>query len=223
MTSQDELRALICEAGRRMYHKNLVSASDGNISARLGGDQYLVTPSGVSKGHMKQDDLVIADGEGRKVSGEGKVSSEFVTHLAAYEERPDIQSVVQAHPPKAVGFTLAGHSLAELLLPEVVFAVGSIPTTEYATPATKEGALAIRLLIRECDALLLDRHGAITVGKNVMDAYFKMEKIEHAAESILTAKLLGNTQTLTPDQMKKLLAAREDYGATGKIFLPRCE
>lgn len=220
MTSQDDLRKLICEVGRRMYDKNLVSATDGNISVRLGNDQYLVTPSGVSKGFMQPDDLVIANGAGEKVSGTGKVSSEFFTHLAAYEERPDIQSVVHAHPPTAIGFTLAGHSLAELLLPEVVFAVGRIPTTEYATPGSKEGAIVIRDLIRECDALLLDRHGAITVGDDVMDAYFKMEKIEHAAGSILTAELLGTVRELTPEQMRKLFAAREDYGAKGKLYLP---
>jgi L-fuculose-phosphate aldolase len=219
MASNDELRKLICEVGRRMYDKNLVSATDGNISVRLDEGEYLVTPSGVSKGFMQPDDLVIANGAGEKISGTGKVSSEFFTHLAAYEERPDVQSVVHAHPPKAIGLTLAEQSLTELLLPEVVFAVGGIPTTEYATPASKEGAVVIRDLIRECDALLLDRHGAITVGDDVMDAYFKMEKIEHAAESILTAKLLGSTKKLTSDQMTKLFASREDYGARGKLYL----
>lgn len=221
MIMQDELRETICEVGRRMYDKDLVSATDGNISIRLDDDQYLITPSGVSKGFMKPDDIVIANGAGEKVSGTGKVSSEFFTHLAAYEERPDVQSVVHAHPPKAIGFTLAGHLLTDLFLPEVIFAVGGIPTTEYATPASKEGAVVIRELIRECDALLLDRHGAITVGDDVMDAYFKMEKIEHAADSILTAKLLGSTQTLTADQMTKLFASREDYGVKGKLYFPR--
>ena len=219
MTSHDTLRNLICEVGRRMYDKNLVSATDGNISIRLDDDEYLVTPSGVSKGFMQPEDIVIANGVGEKLSGAGKVSSEFFTHLTAYEERPDVKAVVHAHPPKAIGFTLAEQSLTELLLPEVVFAVGGIPTTEYATPASKEGAVVIRELIRESDALLLDRHGAITVGNDVMDAYFKMEKIEHAAESILTAKLLGSTKTLTSDQMTKLFASRENYGASGKLYL----
>jgi L-fuculose-phosphate aldolase len=127
--------------------------------------------------------------------------------------------VVHAHPPKAVGFTLAGIGLDRLLLPEVVFALGRIPTARYATPATLEGGEAIRELIRECDALLLDRHGAVTVGSGVMDAYFKMEKIEHAAESILTAHLLGAPQELTSDEMTRILAAREAYGAHGKLFL----
>lgn len=220
MASHEDLRNLICEIGRRMYAKNLVSATDGNISVRLEGGEFLVTRSGVAKGFMRPDDLVIANGAGEKVSGTGKVSSEFFTHLAAYEERPDIQAVVHAHPPKVIGLTLAGQSLTELLLPEVVFSVGGVPTTEYATPASKEGAVVIRKLIRECDAVLLDRHGAVTVGDDVMDAYFKMEKIEHAAESILTAKLFGSVEELTGEQMRKLLAVREDYGAKGRLYLP---
>lgn len=218
MSAEHATREAICEVGRRMYQKNLVSASDGNISARLGDDRYLCTPSGVSKGYMKPEDMVIADGGGEKVSGDGRVSSEFFTHLAAYEEREDVHAVVHAHPPKAVGLTLAGVTLKDFVLPEVVFALGGIPTTEYATPGTKEGAEVVRPLIRECDALLLDRHGALTVGPDVMDAYFKMEKIEHAAESILTAHLLGKIQTLTPEQVEKLFAARGDYGLKGKVF-----
>lgn len=220
MTSQAELRELMCDIGRRMYEKNLVSATDGNISVRLGENEFLVTPSGVSKGFMKPGDMVVSNKKAEKLSGDGKVSSEFFTHLAAYEERSDIKAVVHAHPPKAIGFTLAEVPLTELLLPEVIFAVGTIPTTDYATPASKEGAVVIRDLIRKCDALLLDRHGAITVGNDLLDAYSKMEKIEHAAESILTAKLLGSVRTLTPQQLEQLLATRMDYGASGKVYLP---
>lgn len=213
-----DLRNAICEVGRRMYEKNLVAATDGNISVRLEGDRFLCTPSGVSKGFMKPRDLVIADDEGNKVEGDGKVTSEFFTHLAAYEERPDIGAVVHAHPPRAVGCTVAGISLTDYVLPEVVYAVGGIPTTDYATPASKEGAEVIRELIRECDALMLDRHGALCVGHDLFDAYFKLEKIEHAAESIFTAHVLGKVRTLTSDQVEKLLRVREDLGVTGNIY-----
>ena len=106
MTELD-IRKAICEAGRRLYAKNLVAATDGNLSARIGPDRYVCTPSGVSKGYMNPRDLVIADGKGHKLAGEGKVTSEFSTHLAAYEERPEMSAVIHAHPPKAIGFTLA--------------------------------------------------------------------------------------------------------------------
>ncbi len=218
MTTDSELREMICEVGRRMYDKDLVSATDGNISVRLEADRYLCTPSGVSKGFMKPGDLIVADGAGKKISGDGKVTSEIFTHLAAYEERPDVHAVVHAHPPKAVGFTLAGASMVEWILPEVAFVLGGIPTTEYATPASKEGSVVIRELIRECDALLLDRHGAVTVGPDLMDAYFKMEKIEHAAESLLTAHLLGETRRLGKGELERLVATRAEFGLKGKVY-----
>jgi len=103
MTRELELRAEICEIGRCLYAKNLVAATDGNISVRLDDGRFMCTPSGVSKGSMQPEDLVIADGQANKLEGSGRVSSEFFTHLAAYEERPEIRAVVHAHPPKAVG------------------------------------------------------------------------------------------------------------------------
>jgi L-fuculose-phosphate aldolase len=217
MTELD-LRKTICEAGRRLYAKNLVAATDGNISARIGPNRYLCTPSGVSKGYMNPRDLVIADGQGNKISGEGRVTSEFFTHLAAYEERPEMNAVVHAHPPKAIGFTLAGVSLSDCVLPEVVYTIGGVPTTEYATPATPEGGKVIRELIRQCDALLMDRHGALTIGVNVIDALHKMEKIEHAAETMLTAHLLGRVRKLERDEVQKLYQVREAYGVSGRAF-----
>lgn len=220
MTPEPALREAICEIGRRLYVRNLIAAADGNISVRLASNRFLCTPSGVSKGFMAPGDLLIADAKGQTIEGSGKVSSEFFTHLAAYEERPDVRAVVHAHPPKAVAFTLAGRSLEPLVLPEVVAALGAVPTAPYATPGTKEGADAVRILIRQCDALLLDRHGAITVGPDLFDAYFKMEKIEHAAETLFAAYTLGEVPPLTEDQIVRLIAARESYGARGKFYRP---
>lgn len=218
MSTELDLRKTICDIGRRMWEKNFVAATDGNISVRLDGHRYLCTPSGVSKATMHPRDLIIADADGNRLEGEGRVTSEFLTHLAAYEERPDVQAVVHAHPPKAIGFTLAGISLADCVLPEVVYSIGGVPTTRYATPATEEGSEVIRDLIRNCDAVMLDRHGAVTVGADLIDAYFKMEKIEHAADSLLTAHLLGRVRTLEPEEIEKLYRVREDYGVTGKAF-----
>ena len=217
MTELD-LRKAICEAGRRLYAKNLVAATDGNISVRLGPGRFRCTPSGVSKGFMAVNDLIVADAKGHKITGDGKVTSEFSTHLAAYEERPEMNAVVHAHPPKALGFTIAGVSLSDCVLPEVIYTIGGIPTADYATPATPEGAVAIRELIRKCDALMMDRHGALTVGISVLDALFKMEKIEHAAESLLTARLLGNVRKLESPEIEKLLKVREAYGVSGRAY-----
>jgi L-fuculose-phosphate aldolase len=215
-----EIRACMCEIGRRLYARNLVSAADGNISVRLGPDRFLCTPSGAAKGFMHPHEMVIADARGWRVEGEGKVSSEFLTHLAAYEVRADISAIVHAHPPTAVAFTVAGVSLEDLVLAEVVFAIGALPTAPYATPGTAEGAESVRGLVAKCDALLMDRHGALTLGASPMDAYLKMEKIEHAAQILLAAKSLGEIRPLNRDELDRILAAREVYGAPGRMYLP---
>lgn len=208
---ETELREAICEVGRRLLAKNLIAATDGNISIRLSENRFLCTPSGVPKGNLQPEDLLIADAHGKKISGRGRVSTEIFTHLAAYEERGDINAVVHAHPPKAVALTLAGISMEEKLLPEVVYALGVVPTAPYATPGTPEGAEAVRDLIRRHDALLLDRHGALTVGPDVFAAYHAMEKIEHAAGIILDSTLLGGARKLSEDELRRLHQARQEH------------
>ncbi|MFP4380466.1 MAG: class II aldolase/adducin family protein [Candidatus Sumerlaeia bacterium] len=216
-----ELKEAICEVGRRLYMKDLTVATDGNISIRLSPDRYLCTPSGVSKYDMRPGDILLADEKGNKIEGEGKVTSEFFTHLAAYEERDDISAVVHAHPPKAIALMLSGHTMEECVLPEVVYTLGGIPTTPYATPGTKEGSVVLREFIRQTDAVLLDRHGAVTVGKDVFAALRMMEKIEHAAETLVTAHLLGSVRRLKDEEIDKLLEVRVAYGFTGPTFLKR--
>lgn len=213
-----QLRKAICDVGRRLYDKNLALATDGNISVRLGPDRYLCTPSGVAKGRMEVNDLIIADGSGKKLEGAGKVTSEFTTHLVCYRERPDIHAVVHAHPPKAIGLSIAEVDLTELVLPEVVYTIGGIPTAGYATPGTAEGGEAIVELIRQCDAVMLDRHGAVTVGQDPYDALFKMEKVETAAESLLIAHLMGNVRRLNREQVEKLEAVRAAYSSHGRAY-----
>jgi L-fuculose-phosphate aldolase len=208
---ESALREAVCDAGRRLHARNLVAATDGNISVRLPGGLFLVTPSGVSKADLEPDALVVADAAGTRVSGGGRVSSEFLTHLAAYEERPDIQAVVHAHPPCAVALTLAGRDLRTPLLPELVMGLGPVPTAPYATPGTPEGAASVRGVIRHADAVLMDRHGSLAVGHSVLDAYFKTEKLEHAAETLFRAFLLGDPRPLNADELARIDAARAAY------------
>jgi len=217
-TDEIALREVLCEAGRRLYARNLVAATDGNLSARLGPDRFLCTPSGVSKGYMTPDSLLLVDGAGEKLAGEGRVSSELHTHLTAYHHRPDIGAVVHAHPPIATALSLAGIGMTLPLLPEVVLAFGGIPTAAYATPGSREGGEVIRGLIQQTDALLLDRHGALTVGEGVLDAYHKMEKVEHAAQIVFFARLLGEPKPLGPDAVARALALRAAYGVKGPAY-----
>lgn len=213
-----ELRESICKLGVRLYELGMVAATDGNLSVRLGPDRYLCTPSGMSKAEMLPEDMIIADGQGQLVAGERKVTSEFFTHLAAYEERPDVMAVIHAHPTYGIALTLAGISLEAPVLPETVALFGGIPTAPYATPSSKEGAEAIRPYIRECDGLLMDRHGALTVGKTLMEAFMKMEKLEHAAQICYLAYALGKVAPLNSEQMRKIIQARTEYGVSSPMY-----
>jgi L-fuculose-phosphate aldolase len=205
---QAQLRQEIVRVCRMLHQKNYLAGTDGNVSVRL-GDQVLLTPSGVNKGMMEEDQVITVDLEGRLLAGTGRPTSELRMHLLVYELRPEAGAVVHAHLPYATACTLAGISLLEPILPEVVITLKGIPTAAYATPGTEEVPKAIRDFIQEFDAILLSRHGAITVGRDLMDAYNKMEKLEHTARVVLAARLQGPVSPLSASEVEKLRRLRE--------------
>ena len=200
------------EVGRRLYARGYVASNDGNISVRLGDGRFITTPTGVSKGFMTPDMMVVVDDAGRKVSGDREASSELPMHLEVYRNRPDVQAVVHAHPPLATGFAVAGIPLTRAVLAEVVTTLGSIPIAEYGTPSTKELPDAIRKYIKAHDGMLLANHGAVTCGRDVMNAYYKMETIEHFAKISLVARMLGRENLLSRDEVTRLQGLRDTYG-----------
>ncbi|HJP31813.1 MAG TPA: class II aldolase/adducin family protein [Candidatus Latescibacteria bacterium] len=208
-------RQEICEMGRRIYARAFVAANDGNISARLGPDRVLCTPTGVSKGFLKEDMLAICDMDGAQVSGPMKISSEIRMHLEAYKLRGDIAAVVHAHPPTATGFAVAGLDLTECVLPEVVVLLGGIPLAPYGTPGGPDIFTPMRDLVEKYDAVLMANHGAVTLGKSVQEAHFKMETVEHFARIALVARQLGSTNTLSGPHVEELIDLRSRFGITG--------
>lgn len=229
------LRDEVVRVCRMMWEKGFVAASDGNVSVRLGKQHLLTTPSGMSKGFLSAADVVQIDMEGQPVgftphgAKPPKPSSEILLHLEVYRQRPDVEAVVHAHPPLAIAFTIAGISLTQCVLPEVVINLGSVPTTAYATPSSPEGPVVIRELIRNHDALIIDRHGSVTVGKSLFDAYMKLEKVEHLAHVTLAARQLGHVSELPPEEVRKLVAARrkalglpEEYQGPGCVNCGAC-
>ncbi|NLN93961.1 MAG: class II aldolase/adducin family protein [Candidatus Hydrogenedens sp.] len=206
------LRNWICEIGRRLYQRDMIAAADGNISVRFGEDRFICTPSGMSKGFLRPDDLVIADSTGRKIAGEKKVTSEFFTHLKAYEIRPETQAVIHAHPTYATVLTILGIDTTIPILPEVVMNMVALPVAAYATPGSLEGAEVIATLIKDYDALLLERHGAITLGADLQEAYMRMERLEHAAKTLYLCHLAGKPKPLPPDALEKLMAVTVPEG-----------
>lgn len=216
------LRREIIEAGRRVYDRNFVASNDGNISARLDQRRVVITASGVSKGFLSPDDLVVVDYEGRVLEGRKKPSSELFMHLRIYKERPDVNGVVHAHPPKATGFAVAGIPLTQCVLPEVIVVLGGIPLAEYGTPGTEEFYEPVLKYLNDYDAFLLENHGALTIGPDVMSAYFKMETLEHFAHIALTAIQLGNLNSLKETDVQKLLDLRKGFGIKTQVSCDSC-
>ncbi len=217
MTTEYAIRKEIVEIGRRMYDKDLVAATDGNISFRLGDNEFLITPTGSCLGFLKSSELVLIDAEGSPLSP-GRPTSEYRLHLEVYLQRKDVAAIVHGHPPICTAFSVAGETLDRCVLPEVVFTIGAVPTTAYGTPTTDEPPRIVREHIGSCDAMILDRHGTLTVGPTLAEAYYKLEKIEHSARVILAAKTLGRVRVLSPGQVDQLLEVRRSAGLTGKIL-----
>lgn len=199
-----ELRSLICTIGRKMYENKYIVSTDGNISVRLGNNLFLCTPSNTCKGELTPNQIILTNQQGDVLDGDGIVSSEFYTHLSAYEEREDIQAVIHAHPIYSTALTLLDITLTQPILPELIMTLGKVPTTEYATPGSKEGAEIIKPWIKNHNALLLKSHGVLTVGKDLNQAYLYLERVEHSAQIIYLTYLLKTPTPLSTEQYQKL-------------------
>ncbi len=205
---QDEraLREEICEIGRRMYARRMVAANDGNISVKLSENEILCTPTGVSKGFMKPEQLCRVDFYGNVLgesAGPGP-SSEVKMHLRVYRKRPDISAVVHAHPVFATSFAVMGRSLDVPIMPEVIVNFGKIPLAPYGTPSTEEIPDAVEPYLADYEAVLLECHGALTWAKDLLSAYMKMESVEFYAELLYRTTLLGGPRELGEEQLEKL-------------------
>lgn len=211
MPAERKFREEIVHYGRMLHERCFVAAMDGNLSVRLHDDRILVTPTCVSKGAMRQADMVVVDMEGQRVSGRRNVTSEVGMHLLIYRMRPDVKAIVHAHPPTATGFAAAGIALTEPLVCEVVMGLGCIPLARYGTPGTSELAGTLEPYVPNYDAILMSNHGVVTYGDTLEHAYMKMETVEHFAQIALVTHLLGRQQPLKQVEIEKLMLARSKY------------
>jgi len=195
--------------GRRLWERGLVAANDGNISARLGENEFLITPTGVSKGFMKTEQILRVDPKGRVIAGDGRPSTEILMHLEVYRQRPDINAAVHAHPPFAVTMAVAGEALDQKILTESVVLTGEIPLTPFATPSTPEVAENLRPYLADHDLFLLEFHGALTLGKSLEEAYLNMERLEYCARITWNLKTAGIFREMNEEQLAKLYALRD--------------
>ncbi|MCS7023293.1 MAG: class II aldolase/adducin family protein [Bryobacteraceae bacterium] len=215
--TERELRQDIVEVGRLVYQKGWVAANDGNISIRLDEGRVLCTPTGVSKGMMHPDDLIICDLEGNKLEGRKERTSEIAMHLTIYQLRPDVRAVVHAHPPVSTGFAAAGRPLNQALLPEVIIGLGCVPLAAYGLPGTPALTEPMLPYVPKYNALLLANHGAVTYGEDVFQAFFRMETVEHFARIALVAELLGGPKLLPRQEVDKLFDSRTRYGVRANV------
>lgn len=213
MDLERELRALLVDVARRCYDRGYILATEGNLSTKIDADRILITPTGTAKARLSEDDLLVIDGEGRRLAGKGEPSGETPLHLTVYRERPDVNAVIHAHPPVATAFTVAGVDLAQRSMAEVVVTFGNIPTAPYATPQTEALARSVEGLIRHSDAVLLEKHGVVTAGRTLLEAFDRLEQVEWTAEVTLWARHLGGAETLPSEELERLFALRRARAA----------
>ena len=205
----------ILEIGRRMYDRGFAAANDGNISAKVSDTTLWATPTNVSKGFMTEDMLIKLDLDGNVLYGTHKPSSELQLHLAVYRENPALSGVVHAHPPVATAFSAAGIPLDTALLQEAVVLLGVIPVAPYALPGSRALAESAAALCRDYLGALLAHHGVVAWGESVMQAYFRLERIEHTATVHMHMKTLGIERPLENDIIDELIALRPAWGVEG--------
>jgi L-fuculose-phosphate aldolase len=216
--NEHEIKELMCEIGRRVYAKGMVAANDGNFSVKLNENEFLCTPTGVSKGYMTPESICKVDAKGNVLeANEGfRPSSEVKMHMRIYEKRPDVNAVVHAHPIFATAFAIAGMPLNEPIMPEAVIFLGEVPLAKYGTPSTMEIPDAIEEYLPYVNQVLLENHGALTWGADLLSAYHKMESVEFYAELSYRAKMLGGAQVLNEEQVGKLHDIARNMNLPGK-------
>lgn len=214
------LRQAICRIGKLAYDRNFIVGADGNFSARMRDGTILITPTGAMKGFMEPVNVAHVDIEGRALDDGPRPSSEVGIHLVAYQQRPDVQGICHAHPPHAVAMTIAGIDMQMPIIPEIITTIGGIPTAPFGTPGTPELAETIRDLVRCSDVMMMQNHGSVTLGANLMDAYKKLDMLEHTAKILWLAHVArGGLEPLPEEQVRKMLATRAQLGISTRNTL----
>jgi L-fuculose-phosphate aldolase len=207
-----QARQALCEIGRRVWQREYIASNDGNFSVRVADNRILCTPTMVSKGFMHPDELPVVDLDGKHIAGPKRPTSEIRMHLAIYRVRQDVGAVVHVHPPHATAFAVVRRTLPKCVLPEVEIFLGEIPLVPYATPGTQEFAESAVPFARQYNAFLLTNHGAVTVGQDPFEAYYRMETVEQYCRILILAASLGTLQSLDTCAMADLLRLREKLG-----------
>lgn len=223
MQNQFKIREEICDIGRRIYNKGFAAGNDGNITYRLSENEVMCTPTMISKGFMKPDDLCVVDMTGKQLSGRRKRTSEVLLHLAIMRERPDVKSVVHCHPPHATAFAIAREPIPQCVLPEIEVFLGDVPITVYETPGDQKFADTILPFVKKSNVAILANHGTVSYGESVEKAYWWTEILDAYCRMLMMARDLGRVTYLGEQKSRELLDLKTKWGFTDARLVPGME
>lgn len=210
--AQDRLRAELLDYSRRLHARGWVANHDGNLSVRLRPGEFLCTPTATSKAEVRDENLLVVDEKGTRLSGQGKPFSEWALHGAVYQTRPDAVAVLHAHCPHATALAACGRDLSPPFLPEAVVSLGpTVPLVPLTPPGAAQATALLRFL-PFYDAMLLAGNGVLTLGGTIEQAYLRAELVEHLSRIFLLALPAGGVKPLPDSMLDSLLAARKKAG-----------
>ncbi|HEV8432932.1 MAG TPA: class II aldolase/adducin family protein [Thermoanaerobaculia bacterium] len=211
LVTEFQLKQAIVRVAKRLDEKGILTSTDGNLSARLADGGTLITPSGSCKGQLEAEKIVrlFRDGSPRS----GKPSSEIALHQMIYARRPDVQAIVHAHPPYATAYAVAGMALDQPILSEAILTLGRVPVASYAMPTAVELARSVEPLVEHHDAVLLRFHGAICFARDIEQAGYLMETLEHVARIDFIRRALGSNELIPPQEVARLEELRASMRA----------
>lgn len=210
--SEFKIKEELCELGRRIWQKGFCAGNEGNHSYRIGENRVLCTPTNISKGQLKPDDICTIDMEGKQLAGKRKRTSEIMLHLAIFKARPDVKAVIHSHPPHATAFAIANIDLPTCIHPEAEVFLGVVKTAKYVTPGDKRLGESIMPYVKDSNTVLLQNHGTVSFAENLEEAYYKLEIVDAYARILILAKQVGGIRTMAPDEMKELLELKTRFG-----------
>jgi L-fuculose-phosphate aldolase len=202
LVTEFQLKQAIVRVAKRLDEKGILTSTDGNLSARLADGGTLITPSGSCKGQLEAEKIVrlFRDGSVRS----GRPSSEIALHRMIYARRPDVQAIVHAHPPYATAYAVAGMPLDQPILSEAILTLGRVPVASYAMPTAEELARSVEPLVEQHDAVLLRFHGAICFARDIEQAGYLMETLEHVARIDFIRRALGSNELIPAHEVARL-------------------
>jgi L-fuculose-phosphate aldolase len=218
MPNLEQIKEEICDIGRRIYNRGFAAANDGNISYRMDDDRIVCTPTGISKGFMKPDDLCIVNMQGEQIAGQRKMTSEIRQHITIMKHRSDVRSVVHCHPPHATAFSIVREAIPQYLMPEAEINLGVVPIAPYTIPGGQEFADAILPFIVKHDIIIQANHGTVSYGATVEQAYFLTETLDAYCKILLLTRQLGEVQYFTKAESQNLLELKRSMGLKDPRF-----